>query len=72
MTTEARIRKLLEAHIEPPAGLDEPLELESLELVMVTEALEDEFNLRVRATDVVPANFGTLRALIAFVERSAT
>lgn len=72
MTTEARLRRLLEAHVAPPESLSAALELQSLELVMLAEALEDEFGFRVRATDVVPGNFGSLSALIEYVERSST
>jgi len=71
MSTESVVRELVEQHVEI-AGPDEPLELKSLELVMLAEAIEDAFGLRVRATDVVPENFGTLSRLVAFVERSRT
>lgn len=68
MSTEARLRELVEQHVEVQ-GRDVPLELSSLELVMLVEAIEDAFGLRVRAADVTPENFGTLGKMIAFVER---
>lgn len=71
MSTESEVRELIEQHVEV-AGPDEPLALKSLELVMLAEAIEEKFGLRVRATDVVPENFGTLSRLVAFVDRSRT
>ncbi|MBK7864528.1 MAG: acyl carrier protein [Archangiaceae bacterium] len=68
MSTEARLRELVEAHVEV-TGRDEPLVLESLELVMLAEAIEDAFGIRVRAADVTPENFGTLGRLVDYVER---
>ena len=71
MSTEAQLRELIEQHVEID-GPDEPLELKSLELVMLAEAIEDTFGLRITAADVVPENFGTLSRLVAFVDRSRT
>ena len=71
MSTESQLRELIEAHVEV-TGRDEPLELKSLELVILSEAIEDTFGIRVRAADVTPENFGTLGRLVDFVERSQT
>ncbi|MBL8952383.1 MAG: acyl carrier protein [Myxococcaceae bacterium] len=70
MSIEAQVRELVEQHVEV-AGPDAPLGLQSLELVMLAEAIEDTFGLRVTAADVVPENFGTLARLVAFVGRSS-
>ena len=71
MSTEAQLRELIEQHVEIE-GPDEPLQLKSLELVMLAEAIEETFGLRIRAGDVVPENFGTLSRLVAFVDRCRT
>ena len=71
MSTEARLRELIEQHGEV-AGPDEPLQLQSLELVMLVEAIEDAFGLRVAAADVSPQNFGTLGRMVAYVDRIRT
>ncbi len=71
MSTKSKLRELIEAHVEID-GPDEPLGLKSLELVMLAEAIEDTFGLRVRASDVTPDNFGTLSRLVDFIDRSTT
>lgn len=71
MSTESKLRELIERHVEIE-GDDEPLQLSSLEIVTLAEAIEDQFGLRVHAADVTPENFGTLNRLVAFVERSST
>lgn len=71
MSTEAKLRELVEQHVEV-VDRDEPLQLKSLELVMLVEAIEDAFGLRVAAADVTPENFGTLGRMVAYVDRVRT
>lgn len=66
-----QVRELVERHVDIE-GPDEPLQLSSLEVVMLAEALEERFGLRIHAADVKPENFGTLSRLVAFVERSSS
>ena len=69
LNTAGVIRELLEAHVEPPADDSLPLELPSLALVLLAEALEARFDFRVRATELVPENFSSIARVAAFVER---
>ena len=46
-----------------------PLEMDSLTIVMLVEALEDELGIRVAARDVVPENFASVAAIARYVER---
>jgi acyl carrier protein len=71
MSTEEKLRQLIEQHVELE-GPDEPLQLRSIELVMLVEAIEDAFGLRVKAAEVTPENFGTLARLVTFVDRART
>ena len=70
-STEEQLRELVEQHVEI-AGRDEPLGLKSLELVMLVEAIEDTFGLRVAAADVTPENFGTLARIVDYVQSNST
>lgn len=44
-----------------------PLELESLTVVLLVEALEDRLDIRVAPREAVPENFATIAALADFV-----
>jgi acyl carrier protein len=68
MNTFDTLRDLVSQHVEPPADPQAPLELDSFALVVLAEALEDRFGIRVRPTEVVPENFGTLASLAAWIE----
>jgi acyl carrier protein len=65
-----KLRSLFPASVAVPEDPDLPLDLPSFELVVLAEELEDAFGLRVHARDIVPENFGTLRALANFVART--
>lgn len=66
------IRKLLEEHAEVPADDEAPLEVESFVLVVVAEALEEKFGIRVAAKEMRPENFGSVARIAAYVERKRT
>lgn len=58
------------AELAPLAtDLAAPLELASLELVQLAEALEARFDFVVLARELGPENFGTAGRVIAFVAR---
>ncbi len=67
----ARVRALLAQHGHEPATDDTPLELDSLTVVLLVEALEDQLGVRVAARDVVPDNFETVARLVAYLEARA-
>ncbi len=48
-------------------GDDDPLDLESLEVVQLAEAVEARFGLVLSGRDLVPEYFGTIRRLAAHV-----
>lgn len=69
-TVRTRIATLLrELGRELPASWpgDQPLELDSLTVVMLHGRLEEEFAVRIRAREVVPERFGSLDALVTLV-----
>ena len=68
MTTLAKVRALLSELAQAPASDDAPLEVESVVLVQLAEALEDTFGFRLSPLDLVPENFETLRRIAAFVD----
>ncbi len=52
-----------------PADPAQPLELASLELVQLAEALEEEFGFVVAARELRVENFGTVERIIDYVAR---
>ena len=48
---------------------DAPLQLDSLTLVVLVEALEARWGIVVPARDLVPAHFGTAADVAAYVQR---
>lgn len=67
MSTEAEIHALLVPFVavERP---DQPLRLESIEIAMLLEAIEDTFDLTLRARDYDAKAFTRVDALVAWVE----
>ena len=49
-----------------------PLDLESLEVVMLHDVLEQAFDVRIPASRVTPSSFATLDSLVALVEELRT
>jgi len=68
MTTAEVVRSLLQEHAEVPESDDAPLEVESFVLVVVAEALEERFGIRVAAREMRPENFGSVARIAAYVE----
>jgi acyl carrier protein len=64
----AVVRSLLEEHADIPAADESPLEVESFVLVVVAEALEEKFGIRVAAKEMRPENFGSVARIAAYVE----
>ncbi len=65
----AQVREIVAEIQAVPADDALPLEMDSLGVVMLVEALEDKLELRVSAREVVPENLGTVAAIAAFVAR---
>lgn len=63
----AKVREVVESLTDCPEDSAAPLEVDSLTLVQIVEELEMVFDLRVRPSEVVPENFGSLAALVAYV-----
>lgn len=61
------VRELV-ADLHAPLGEDEPLEADSLTIVMLVEALEDRFDIRIAPRDLTPEHFATVRSLATLVE----
>jgi acyl carrier protein len=61
------VRALLAEHGHEPAADDTPLELDSLTVVLLVEALEDRLGRRIPPRDVVPAHFATVARLVAYL-----
>jgi acyl carrier protein len=62
------IRSLLEEHAEISSDDEAPLEVESFVLVVVAEALEEKFGIRVAAKEMRPENFGSVARIAAYVD----
>jgi acyl carrier protein len=62
------VRSLLEEHADIPADDEAPLEVESFVLVVVAEALEEKFGIRVSAREMRPENFGSVARIAAYVQ----
>lgn len=68
MSARATIRELLSEHVSELPGDDDPLDLDSLTIVTVIEALEDRFGIRVAPREVTKDSFGSVASLSAFIE----
>lgn len=68
MSDADEVRLLLEELSDAPSDDNAPLDIDSLTLVQLVEALEDKFAIRVAARDVVPGNFGSIAAITAYLE----
>ena len=45
--------------------------LSSLDIIQLIGALNDEFDISIPATEIIPANFNSVDAMVAMVERLA-
>ena len=46
-------------------------ELSSLDIIQLIGALSDEFDVTIPATEIIPANFNSVDAMVSMVERLA-
>lgn len=63
--------RALVGELHGPAGDDEPLDLESLTVVLLVEALEDRHGVTVPVREVTPARFATIATIAALVAEQA-
>ena len=63
------VRALVADQVKLPSDETAPLELASLELIVLAEELEAEFGFVIAARELVPGNFGSVARIVAFVER---
>ena len=56
---------------ETATSLIDAGELSSLDIIQLIGALSDEFDVTIPATEIVPANFNSVDAMAAMVERLA-
>ena len=56
---------------ETASSLIDDGELSSLDIIQLIGALSDEFDVTIPATEIVPANFNSVDAMAAMVERLA-
>lgn len=63
----ARVRAIVSEHADVPATDDATLELDSLTVVTIVEALEDAFDVRFAARDASPETFASIAALARVV-----
>jgi acyl carrier protein len=60
------VRELV-TDLHAPCADTDPLDLDSLTVVMLVEAIEDQFDLTVSPADLLPEHFASVAALAAFV-----
>lgn len=66
----AAVRALV-AELHGPVGDDDRLDLESLTLVLLMEAMEDRWGVKLSVSDLVPEHFESVRAIAHLVELRA-
>lgn len=66
MTLEDEVRALVSEHVDVGAD-DDRLDVDSLTLVTIIEALEERFDVRVAPRDAVPAHFESVAAIARFI-----
>lgn len=67
MTLKDEVRTLVSEHADVGADEDR-LDVDSLTLVTIIEALEERFDVRVAPRDAVPENFASVAAITRFLE----
>jgi acyl carrier protein len=68
MIPRERLRAILADLADVPERDDAPLTMDSLALVQLVEALEDAGGIRIAAKDVTREHFGSIDAIVAFLE----
>jgi acyl carrier protein len=61
------VRALIAEHADVGKD-DDALEVASFVLVVIAEALEEKFGVRVTAKEMIPANFGSIQKIAEYVE----
>ena len=67
--TREEVLSVIAEHADLPSADDAPLELASLQLVVIAEALETRFGFIVAARELNAENFETLERILAFARR---
>ena len=67
MIARDRLRTLVADHADLPEADDAPLVMDSLALVELVEALEDECGVRITAKEVTREHFGSIERLLGFL-----
>jgi acyl carrier protein len=68
MMSRESVRAILADLADVPERDDAPLTMDSLALVQLVEALEDACAIRISAMDVTREHFGSIDAIVAFLE----
>jgi acyl carrier protein len=68
MSVKDELRAILADHVTVPEDDLAPLELDSLAIVQIVEAIEDRYEIRIAPRDVTARTFGTLSQLARLVE----
>ena len=63
-----QVRAILADLADVPVRDDAPLDLDSLTLVQLVEALEDARGVRIAAREVTREHFGSIDAIVRFLE----
>ena len=53
------------------ALIDDQL-LSSFDIIQIIAAIDDEYDVAIPATEIIPANFNSAKAMYAFIERLST
>lgn len=72
METSTKILDYLKengVNVDPAAGPDAPLGLDSLNIVKLVSFLEQDFEVSIDDEELVPENFGTLGQVVGLVEK---
>jgi acyl carrier protein len=68
MNVRDEVRAIVSEHATAPDDDAAPLEVDSLAIVQIVEALEDRVGIRVAPREVTPEAFRSIASLVALVE----
>jgi acyl carrier protein len=66
------VRRIVAELADAPPEDSGALDVDSLTLVQIVEALEERFAIRISAREVVPENFASIAAIAAFITARAS